>query len=35
MAAFKKFEAILAWQKARHSTQLVYQETTKNEFKRF
>ena len=34
MAAFKKFEAILAWQKARHSTRLVYQETTKNEFSR-
>lgn len=32
MAGFKKFEDILAWQKARHSTQLIYQETIKGDF---
>lgn len=34
MAAFRNFEYILAWQKARHSTQLVYQEASKGEFSR-
>ena len=32
MATFKKFDDILAWQKARHSTRLVYQETAKGDF---
>ena len=32
MAAFGKFEDILAWHKARNSTRLIYQETTKGEF---
>ena len=32
MAAFRKFEDILAWQKARQSTRLIYQETIKGEF---
>jgi len=32
MAAFRKFEDILAWQKARHSTLLVYKVTSKGDF---
>jgi four helix bundle protein len=32
MATFRKFEDILAWQKARQSTRLIYQETIKGEF---
>ncbi len=32
MAAFRRFEDILAWQKARESTRLVYRETTKGDF---
>jgi len=34
MAGFRKFEDILAWQKARHSTRLVYQATAKGVFAR-
>jgi four helix bundle protein len=34
MAAFRRFEDILAWQKARETTRLVYQETTKGDFSR-
>src|SRR5688572_9176552 len=34
MAGFRKFEDILARQKARHSTRLVYQETAKGAFAR-
>jgi four helix bundle protein len=34
MAAFRKFEDILVWQKARQSTRLVYQETLDGEFAR-
>jgi len=32
MAAFRKFEDILAWQKARDSTKRIYQETAMAEF---
>lgn len=32
MAGFRKFEDILAWQKARISTRLIYQETGKGDF---
>ncbi len=32
MAGVRKFEDILAWQKARHSTRLIYQETVKGDF---
>lgn len=32
MAAFKRFEDILAWQKARQVTRIIYQTTTKGEF---
>lgn len=32
MASFAKFEDILAWQKARQVTKLIYQETAKGEF---
>jgi four helix bundle protein len=32
MAAFRKFEDIIAWQKARHSTRLVYQITSASAF---
>lgn len=31
MAAFRKFEDILAWQKAREVTRLIYRETTRGE----
>lgn len=34
MAAFRRFEDILAWQKARISVRLIYQETTKGSFSR-
>jgi four helix bundle protein len=34
MAVFRKFEVIMAWQKARDSTRLVYQETAKGAFSR-
>ena len=32
MAGFKRFEEILAWQKARQSTKLVYEETLNGDF---
>ncbi|MDQ3748385.1 MAG: four helix bundle protein [Acidobacteriota bacterium] len=32
MASFKKFEDIMAWQKARQSTKLVYEMTTEGQF---
>jgi four helix bundle protein len=32
MAAFRKFEDILAWQKARQATRLIYLETVKGDF---
>ncbi len=32
MAGFRKFEDILAWQKARQSTRLIYQETVTGDF---
>ncbi len=32
MAAFRKFEDILAWQKAREVTRIIYQNTTTGEF---
>ena len=32
MAAFRKFEDILAWQKARQINGIIYRETTKGEF---
>ncbi len=32
MASFKKFEDIMAWQKARQSTKLVYEITTEGQF---
>lgn len=34
MAAFKKFEEILAWQKARQATLKIYTETAKDDFGR-
>ena len=34
MAAFRRFEEILAWQKARQSTKLIYEETLKGDFSR-
>ena len=34
MAGFKRFEDILAWQKARQVTKLIYQETTNDKFYR-
>ncbi len=34
MAAFRKFEDILAWQKARQATNLVYVETATGDFSR-
>ena len=32
MASFRTFEDILAWQKARNATNLIYRETTNGEF---